>query len=317
MKSDGKVTQALPINEIKQIAGRAGRYRTAAPTPKKGDIVDVSKSHAQNSADPTVGLVTTLKQVDLPLLRGAMENEAPPILTAGILPPNSVIHKFAAHYPPTISFTYILLRLHELATLHDRFHLCRLKDQLAIADIIHSVSGLSNRDRLIFCYSPFSSRDTEMAAPLRSFARCVAENRSGGLLDFPDIPLNVLDQPVSLNQPYVENLETLHKALILYLWLGYRFAGCFIDRAMAFYVRGLVEEKIDQVLVECSDSPSIRKQIFERQASNRSRKQQQGLPSHEADALLEDLAASNSDSKSVIANTIIESYPETAPLTEL
>ncbi len=210
---------------------------------------------------PNLGLVTTLEQADLPILRKAMESELDPIMSAGIFPPTSILLKFATYFPPSTSFSYILLRLHELSLRHPRYHLCVLRDQIAIADTIQHIQNLSIHDRIVFCAAPAVVKDTGMPGILAAFARCVGDNSSGALLDIPEIPLDILDEDIKADRNYMARLESLHKALILYLWLSYRFTGVFINEAMAFHVKRLVEEKIDKMLAEYSSSPAIRERI--------------------------------------------------------
>ena len=250
--------------DVKQIAGRAGRYRTAAQLGEPAGKLDLGKENSERPLDipePNIGLVTTFGQEDLSILCKAMECELDPIMSAGIFPPTSVLIKFATYFPPSTSFSYILLRLHELSLRHPRYHLCTLKDQVAIADSIQHIQNLSIRDRIIFCAAPATVKDTGMPDTLAAFARCVGDNCSGALLDIPEIPLSILDEDIEANKDYMTRLEFLHKALILYLWLSYRFKGVFIDRAMAFYVKKLVEERIDKMLAEYSSSPAIRERI--------------------------------------------------------
>ncbi len=212
---------------------------------------------------PNLGLVTTLEQADLPILRKAMESELDPIMSAGIFPPTSVLLKFATYFPPSTSFSYILLRLHELSLRHPRYHLCVLRDQIAIADIIQNIQNLSIHDRIVFCAAPAAVKDLGMPGILAAYARCVGDNSSGALLDIPEIPLDILDEEIKADRNYMARLESLHKALILYLWLSYRFTGVFINEAMAFHVKRLVEERIDKLLAEYSSSPAIRERVKE------------------------------------------------------
>ena len=211
--------------------------------------------------EPNRGLVTTFAQEDIPILRKAMEYELDPIMSAGIFPPTSVLVKFATYFPPSTSFSYILLRLHELSLRHPRYHLCTLKDQIAIADSIQHIQNLSIHDRIIFCAAPAPIKDTGMPDTLAAFARCVGDNSSGAFLDIPELHLSVLDEDMKADRGYMARLESLHKALILYLWLSYRFKGVFIDQAMAFHVKKLVEERIDKMLAKYTSSPAIRERI--------------------------------------------------------
>ena len=267
-KSNGLSIALIPPNQVKQIAGRAGRYRTA-----RQDMKNQADSSGQgtpgSSSTPNIGLVTTLEEQDLPYIRKIMESEPPPIMTAGIQAPRKLVVNFAQYYPPSINFSYVLLRLQELALLGPRFHLCTYKDQTYVADVIQPVTGLSINDRLLFCSAPAGAKDDAMTDIILAFARCLGEHTSGELLKIPELPLEVLDEQVRVDKKYVERLEMLHKALILYLWLGYRFPGCYVDRDMAFHVKRLVEEKIDYVLVEFSASPIITGRILRARAQAR------------------------------------------------
>lgn len=263
-KFNGFRFEIIEAAHIKQIAGRAGRYRTAAQAEGLAENLGEGKEDPKNSSSmpaQNLGLVTTLEEADLPILRKAMQGELDPIMSAGIFPPTSVLLKFATYFPLSTSFSYILLRLHELSLRHPRYHLCILKDQIAIADTIQPVQNLSIHDRIVFCAAPATVKSTGMPDILAAFARCVGDNSSGALLDVPEIPLDILDEDIKTNRNYMERLESLHKALILYLWLSYRFAGVFINQAMAFHVKRLVEERIDKMLAEYSSSPAIRERI--------------------------------------------------------
>jgi len=269
LKHDGKGFKTLQISEIKQIAGRAGRFRTAEQdalnqTPQNSlRIAEGAGDGAEKSAlpSPNLGLVTSLEKVDLPVIQEAMQNEAQPILTAGIFPPASILQRFATYFPQDTPFSYILLRLHEITQLHPRFHLCSLHDQLGIADAIQPFKYLTISDRYAFCSAPVSLRDRGLPLILKAFARCVAEQAGGGLLDIPDLKLEVLDQEVTADKEYLRELETLHKALVLYLWLSYRFAGVFTSRPMASYVKELVEERIDKVLADYAHNEKFRQKL--------------------------------------------------------
>ena len=193
--------------------------------------------------------MTTLEDMDLPRLTRAMHNDAEPVMSAGIFPPTSILLRFSAYFPEGTPFSYILLRLHELSLMHPRFHLCSLRDQINIADVIEPVRNLTTSDRIILCSAP---ADLTLLNVLQRYAECVANSKGGGLLDIPELNLNLLDQGITKDKSYLTELEALHKALVLYIWLSYRFAGVFTNRAMAFYVKGIVEKKIEAVLTEVS-----------------------------------------------------------------
>ena len=268
-KFNGYKFETLPVPAIKQIGGRAGRYRIATQAndqefPAQNSDTNspiTSKKLQMASPAQNLGLITALDPVDLAVVRRAMQSEADPIMSAGIFPPNKVLLQFAAHYPVKTPFSYILIRLHELALKHPRFHLCVLKDQVMIADAIEPVEELTISDRITFTAAPVDMRNPKMPGILQALARCVANNGGGALLDIREIDLDILDLEVTTQKDYLTELEALHKALILYLWLSYRFYGVFMNQRMAFHVKALAEEKIDKVLTQATYDKDKRKVI--------------------------------------------------------
>ncbi|KAL9615004.1 MAG: hypothetical protein Q9167_000535 [Letrouitia subvulpina] len=249
------------MNQIKQIAGRAGRYRTAAQAVENEalaeglDVAKVENTTMMPTACPpkTLGLVTTLESKDLKYIHDSMNADPEPIMTAGLFPPVDVLLRYAANFPPSTPFSYILLRLHRNSLVHHRFHLCALRDHVGIADIIESVENLSLSDRINFCVAPASISDPRLVPVIKAYAQCVGNHSGGALLDIKELDLELLNRQVSVgSRIYLENLESLHRGLILYLWLGYRFAGVFTSQAMAFYTKKLVEDRIQSLLGQIS-----------------------------------------------------------------
>jgi ATP-dependent RNA helicase SUPV3L1/SUV3 len=270
-KHDGMDFRLIQTSEIKQIAGRAGRYKTASDAMKKdsadnADNTDGESVASQGKKKPveSVGLVTTLEKFDLPIVKRAMETEVEPLKTAGIFPPSDVLLRFANYFPPKTPFSYIVLRLHEISSLHPSFHLCRLKEQIEVADLIQPYN-LTNMDRIVFMSAPVAIREPGFADVIKEFADCVSKQTGGELLDLKSLNLELLEMDIRAHpqgsKGYLRESEGLHKALTLYLWLSYRFAGIFRSQALAFHVKGLVEEKIDQCLAEVHWDAARRKQL--------------------------------------------------------
>ncbi|OCK80145.1 P-loop containing nucleoside triphosphate hydrolase protein [Lepidopterella palustris CBS 459.81] len=293
-KNNGHKTVPLMISEVKQIGGRAGRYRTAEQSSKEATESNQaaesntaqqtpSTSNGQTDAasavlarlgpvpskpvskDPgTVGFVTTLEKFDFPSISFAMKTQAEPILTAGLFPPNNVIERFVSYFPPGTPFSYILLRLNEISRIHPRFHLCGLKDQLVISDAIQTVKGLTTNDRIIFCAAPCQTRNPKLLKLVRTLAECVGMRKNGELLNIPDFDLELLEREPSADRNYLGQLETLHKGLVLYLWLSFRFSGVFTTRALATHVKELVEDAIAHTLGRFSFTEDKRKKLAEK-----------------------------------------------------
>ncbi|KAK5200177.1 RNA helicase [Exophiala xenobiotica] len=253
-KFNGVSHEQLSVPQIKQIGGRAGRYRSAHQ--------QMSDGKSKSSSEVSVGLVTTLNEEDLPIVRQAMNAEAPPLKVAGLLPPGDFMEDLAARLPKGIPYEYILRRVADSAAMHRRFKMCSIRDQSDIARSIESVRGLSVTDRIIFVAAPWSKGSTRVNAVAQALARCIAQKREISIIDVPEIDLEALEVPISGDRSYLESLEDLHKSLVLFLWLSYRFISNLKDREMAFYAKGLVEDKINTCLVEFSANPDLRKRVL-------------------------------------------------------
>jgi ATP-dependent RNA helicase SUPV3L1/SUV3 len=274
-KFDGVGHRKLDIPEIRQIGGRAGRYRTATQ-----EIAGVQ-------SEPAPGVVTALDDEDLSTVKKAFETEALPIETAGILPPAAVLERFHSYFPARTPTSFVLARLRELARLSDWFHLCDFKSAFEIAEIIQPYN-LSVADKCIFLNIPVNVRDEREIKVLQAFAQCVAELGSGHLLDFPDVDLEVLQaaRPSNMKEQidHLHRLESLHRTITMYLWLSYRYQGVFQSQGLAFKVKEMTEQKINEHLENLRYSPDMeanRRRRMRRLANQQEQKAKQFLESDE------------------------------------
>ncbi|KAI1337411.1 ATP-dependent RNA helicase SUV3 [Xylariaceae sp. FL0016] len=248
LKRSNNSFREISTSEIKQIGGRAGRFRTANQATQAGSEGDLK---AARSEPRQPGLVTALEDEDLAVVAEGFRREPEPIKTAGLQPPPAVIERFSTYFPPNTPLSYILLRLRDIAQVSGSYHLCGYKEMLQIADLIQPFK-LSIYDRCVFLNAPAALRERGGAVVLQAFARCVGTMQGGNLLDIPEVNLELLDQDESDfgagPNAYLQALESLHKAITLYLWLSYRYSGVFRSQNLAFYVKGLVEAKIDDQL---------------------------------------------------------------------
>lgn len=206
-----------------------------------------------------MGLVTSLEEVDLPYIKQALNTEPPPLRAAGIIPPDFVFQKFAAYFPRSVPFEYLIKRVIEIAQVNPLFFMCDADGQLSNAEIIDTVNGLRLQDQLTLMAAPMETKVQTQRHVTCAFADCVAENSRGRLLDIPHLNLEILQQPVSGSRDYLHGLESLHKAIILYSWLSFRFGGVFTDRTLASHVKELVEERMIRALTEFSANKKLRK----------------------------------------------------------
>jgi len=285
-KYDGMAWRILHVPEIKQIAGRAGRYKTASKANQEALAEQEAQVHQADTlftSDPALdqhteqqtpstgsvapGYVTTLDQEDLPLIQKSLDATAKPIKTAGLKPPAFILEQVAGYFPPRTPYAFIMARLRELCRLSEKFHLCDFTDDIDISEHIHEYN-LSIQDRMTFVACPISLNNISAVEALKEMANCVAENKSGHLLELQSLDLEILDvspRTHDIGEPiYLGRLESLHKMLTMYLWLSYRFEGVFQSQQLAFHVKSLVEEKIAAHLEQLNFAPEKDAKIREK-----------------------------------------------------
>lgn len=273
-KFDGTERRVMETSEIKQIAGRAGRYKTGTSDMTTDDNKTLTSNNSTSESNnddkidlkkkkSSVGLVTTLNRADFMTIKKCLGVEAPSITKVGISPPSDIVLRFASYFPPSTPFSYILLRLYEISSTMLPFTLCMPREEIAIADLIQPFD-LSSRDRLTFTAAPISTNDPSMARIIKELASCLSSQCGGKLLEMKSFKLELLD--ININdhptgsKGYLREAESLHKALTLYLWLSYRFAGVFTSQALAFHIKSLLEAKIDECLASATYFPDRRKE---------------------------------------------------------
>jgi ATP-dependent RNA helicase SUPV3L1/SUV3 len=210
-----------------------------------------------------VGLVTCLDERDLPDIQTALNSEPDAIKAAGLLPPVEFIDAFAKTLPLGTPFEYLIQRLAGEAKIHPRYFMCNTKDGRSIASCIDGIRGLDVVQQCIFAASPADTKTELGKHVIKALARCVAKRAAVTVTDVEEIPLDVLDLPPSGDREYLLKLELLHKSLILYLWLSYRFSNIFLDRAMAMEAKGMAEEKISTTLLAFSANPKLRTKLLQ------------------------------------------------------
>ncbi|RCI09880.1 hypothetical protein L249_3877 [Ophiocordyceps polyrhachis-furcata BCC 54312] len=256
-KFDGGELRELYPYEVKQIAGRAGRYRTAA-NPTSGE------------AEESGGWVTTMLPEDLPFIKEALNAEMPPITQAAVDAPVGVVERFATFYPPGTQLAFILMQIKAMATMSPLYHLNVGKSVLTIANVLHDIP-LSISDKMTFCYMPAALQVHGALDVMRALAKIVASGQVVDLLDMPEMPLQYLnDDAVDYygTDEYLRRLESLSVALNQYIWLSYRYTSLFQSQKTALHVRDLLAQKLIDTLTEpSSDKKENERKLEEKRRS--------------------------------------------------
>ncbi|KAM0944088.1 putative RNA helicase [Dioscorea sansibarensis] len=217
-KFDGICKRKLAVPEIKQIAGRAGRFGSKYP----------------------VGEVTCLHEGDLPLLHSSLASPSPVLEQAGLFPTCDLLLLYSRLHSTT-SLHPILEKFLEQAKLSPDYFISDAEEILKVAAVVDKLP-LTLYDKYLFCMSPVDMNDDISAQGLVQFAENYAKK---GL-----VRLREIFTPGSLAVPKTHNelkeLESIHEVLDLYVWLSFRLEDSFPDRELASSQKeicsGLIEE---------------------------------------------------------------------------
>lgn len=98
----------------------------------------------------------------------------------------------------------------------DLYFLCDLTDMLGVARLVEEIP-LNLRDRYTFCIAPVDTKQAELMAFLRFFARQYQHRKEVKL------GMDILSERVPVTPLELKHLEEVHAVLDVYLWLGLRF----------------------------------------------------------------------------------------------
>uniref|UniRef100_A0A453LSI0 Helicase C-terminal domain-containing protein n=3 Tax=Aegilops tauschii subsp. strangulata TaxID=200361 RepID=A0A453LSI0_AEGTS len=219
-KFDGICTRELTVPEIKQIAGRAGRYGSKFP----------------------VGEVTCLDAEDLPLLHSSLKSPSPIIERAGLFPTFDLLSVYSRLHG-TDFLHPILERFLDKAKLSPDYFIADCEDMLKVAAIVDELP-LALHDKYVFCQSPVDVRDDISTQGLTQFAENYAKKGTVRLKEI--FTPGTLRVPTTHNQ--LQELESVHKVLELYVWLSYRFDDSFPDRELAASQKSICSMLIEEYL---------------------------------------------------------------------
>ncbi|GAA6014798.1 hypothetical protein JCM8202_004770 [Rhodotorula sphaerocarpa] len=281
-KWDGRQEIRLPTPQIKQIAGRAGRYGVHTPVSPSAPDLDPVGAEA-TKAEGVLGEATTLDAVDLPILQDAMKQPTVQVTQASLSAPFDSFKALFALLPPTTPLSRIFALSRAITRTRPHYRATGTVQLGEVGDKIAHVKPLSFFERYTFGLAPVNTRDAlvvetlvhfatsyargekvimeqwgdEMGIPelLERVADAAAQQASAsasattatGLPQFPTAALTRRQFAVFTPQ-MLQSLESYHRCLTLYLWLSYRLAPIFCDQLAARELRLRVEKAIETAL---------------------------------------------------------------------
>lgn len=286
-KFNGKTDVPLALTQIKQIAGRAGRYglhKTTNPPPNASPTnavevddatlaeVDVNPSIPDELPSPG-GVVTTFHKSDLPVLRSLLPLPLPSITRAVLDVPYDTMTALHALLPASTPFAELLDHLYSLVKLPPHTTLVQPISRSRAAEVMEPVQHLLTLNEIdTFSYSPVNQRDERSMGIFINVVTSYAEEGTVPLLgifgdtqlvetlelveetlaSLPPLPpiegigRRLLTPPIIISS--IPQLEVLHKALVLYIWLSFRFEVSFPDRPLAVDLKNRTEAVLDDCL---------------------------------------------------------------------
>ncbi|ORZ12914.1 P-loop containing nucleoside triphosphate hydrolase protein [Lobosporangium transversale] len=191
-KFDGQNVRQLSLTQIKQIAGRAGRFGT----------------------EYAIGKATTLLQSDIPILKRALATPMIEIPRAGIQPLPEKIEEFSVQMPGA-PFSHVL-KMFEMMSLNSRLFFPSLLKNMIVTEVLDHIN-LPVRIRIPFTSAPIQTRDIFVVAAAQKMARAVSTGRPLTIDEVANLPKEKAKKDDKLME--LKHLETTHRIIMLYLWL--------------------------------------------------------------------------------------------------
>ncbi|KAF9956086.1 RNA helicase [Modicella reniformis] len=195
-KFDGTALRVLSLTQLKQIAGRAGRFGT----------------------EYAVGQATTLVQADISILKRAMAIGMIEIKRAAIQPTSDMLVQFAVHLP-NAPFSYVLEIFDKMSRNSTLFFPGQIRAMVDVAKILDKVE-MSIQERITFISAPINLRDDHVVTEAKKMAKAVSIGKHAPIDDFVKLP----EDSQQLDKR-LQFLESSHRTIMLYLWLSQRFSN--------------------------------------------------------------------------------------------
>lgn len=277
----------MSFSQIKQIAGRAGRF-------------------GQHDAGSEGG-VTTLNEQDLPLLRQILPSPLTPVPRAAIEPGYDRLAKLAVLLPEETPYSSLLETYENLVHLSPACMPSAVAPHIKLSELLKGFTNdLTLKEMVTFGFAPVNLRDSKVVTAFQNFVRAyVTEGEvlleealeSGRLV--PNLEL-VEKTSKTMHHPTqsetragavpqaipaaivtaIPGLESLHKALVLYLWLSFRLPLNFPERTEASELKHRTEVMLDFCLERLPGLKRKRglKQSYKRENKTAEKEHLEALP---------------------------------------
>ena len=203
--------------QIKQIAGRAGRYRVASAATSDA-----------NFPDGVGGTVTALRRGHMALLHRSIAIPNAALKYAMLWPPFRVFERFTHNFPEGTPLTAMISRFMELSETSDHYRAIESDTQIAVANLIDHIPDIDLESRYNISFAPIKYTSKEQSDAFIKFAAAFSEGQPV-TIESPslEIPLEYINKvakkieaPCAITTERLRHLEQIHKIVTCYCWLS-------------------------------------------------------------------------------------------------
>ena len=210
-KFDSGNLRYLHPPQIKQIAGRAGRFRVGG--------AEMGSSVPDNIG----GSVTVIRKGDLRLLREGISTPNPELTHAMLWPPWKVFERFAQEFPEGTPLATMISQFAEIGRTSPHYRIVESGDQVTLAQAIEHIPNIDLESRYSITFAPIATRSEDQTFLFVRLAEVLSSARPV-TIESPKvkIPLWVLDKKdYKMTSSKLSTLEVIHKLIMCYCWLSY------------------------------------------------------------------------------------------------
>lgn len=233
-KFNGSEMMQLTNSQIKQIGGRAGRFKS-------------NKTQGES-----IGYISAMDGKTLEAIRSGMEAPMTDLEKVIIWPTDEICSQLMIRYPPGTNLSFLLTTLAERLEQDESgiFELSDLGNKLAAISMFEHMEDISFFDKLRLSTAPV--KDTPLVKKaFIEFCETIAKGETRGLLSFK-LPFHYLtyncipDESVGL-----EKYESLYNIIMLFFWLSNRYPEYFVDiesaKDLKLFCELIIFEKLDRL----------------------------------------------------------------------
>lgn len=252
-KFNGQDMTELSSSNIKQIGGRAGRFKSDKNKRSKGYITAMSPDILQSIKKGIEAPIEYLKKVV-------------------IWPTDEICAKLMIRYPPKTRISFLLETFEKQldSSSEKMYALSGLKNKLTIMRLFEEMENISFFDKLRLSTAPVKDNPFVKKAFIE-FCKTIATRSTRGLLSYR-FPFHLLDYQCITNEDIgLEQYEALYNVIMIYFWLSNRYPEYFIDtesaRDLKYFCELIIFEKLDRL----KKNPYLRRRYKEIKKRNGSK----------------------------------------------